>query len=848
MDSNISFPSNVNIIRSISQSKGDEKFLRNVKDYTALCKLLKINKGSTNSSFYIFSPEQVRIKSQGHMLRQAETPEEIAENERLEKEYGYKAYDESALAPLLDETYIEYGRSIWESTGVGGWIRPGFYSDGYSGKLGRWEEAGKQQGTVEVYGGGSLFTTYIKQESQRIEQSGVHVPIETAEFPELTEADPYYYRYRETAGAPEEDALKEFEGKEASAYLQKYGFYSAFEATEQETVIRAAADKNIFVDAGPGTGKTYTLMHKLNYMVSELEVDPEGILVLCFSRAAVAEIKKRRDEFVEHGGSRGLRKIDIRTFHSFAWWLIGEANNEFTQEDGWYPVNMGSLSYDGCIAKASGIIRRFTEEVMGGWSHFIVDEIQDLTDARARFVLNIVRGCLEVGCGLTVLGDSCQAIYDYNAERTIDPMDSQKFYRALFSILYGKASFFKLELNHRQTQSLIGMTTGLREAILSEKMSRMKQAVGELFTSMKRISEMDILGQKSQETLSRIAGDENVCLLCRNNGQVLSLSAQLHKRGVTHVVNAYDRERCYAAWIGRVFSQFEKETVCFDEFEELMGEYADNPGTAEEIWQTVANMLGKGENTRLGTNDVLRAVYLSRRDDPELYNRSESNIIVSNIHKAKGREYSVVILEENFMNKLIRKRNEIGEYKTLYVAITRPKEQLFATNMDAVSGLRLYPIFATNRKRWVKYVNKEITYVEVRGNLAAGTSDVDVQSFNRLGPEVQKYIAHNICPGDEIILRKSRSHELFGYHIIHVKDEEETVIGRCNERLGEDLQGILCTDDTRQWPAEIRELYVADVFTNIDERVTMDDRAVGSDCVWNWVAFYGMGRMVFDVY
>ena len=112
MDSNISFPSNVNIIRSISQSKGDQTFLRNVKDYSALCKLLKINRGSTNSSFYIFSPEQVRIKTQGNMLTQSETPEEIAKNKRLEKEYGYKAYDEAALEPLLDETYIKYGRSI----------------------------------------------------------------------------------------------------------------------------------------------------------------------------------------------------------------------------------------------------------------------------------------------------------------------------------------------------------------------------------------------------------------------------------------------------------------------------------------------------------------------------------------------------------------------------------------------------------------------------------------------------------------------------------------------------------------------------------------------------------------
>lgn len=101
--------------------------------------------------------------------------------------------------------------------------------------------------------------------------------------------------------------------------------------------------------------------------------------------------------------------------------MINEANSSLI-DDGWNPVDMSKLSYDNSIVVATRIIRKYKNEVMGGWEHFIVDEIQDLTDVRAKFVLELIKGCLEIGCGFTVLGDSCQSIYDYDVENIIDPM------------------------------------------------------------------------------------------------------------------------------------------------------------------------------------------------------------------------------------------------------------------------------------------------------------------------------------------------------------------------------------------------------------------------------------------
>lgn len=63
---------------------------------------------------------------------------------------------------------------------------------------------------------------------------------------------------------------------------------------EQEAVIRGAPVDKILVLAGPGTGKTYCLIERIKFMVEEDgSVDPENILLLCFTRAAVREIKDR---------------------------------------------------------------------------------------------------------------------------------------------------------------------------------------------------------------------------------------------------------------------------------------------------------------------------------------------------------------------------------------------------------------------------------------------------------------------------------------------------------------------------------------------------------------------------
>lgn len=85
--------------------------------------------------------------------------------------------------------------------------------------------------------------------------------------------------------------------------------------TEQEEIVTYAGDKFLSVEAGPGAGKTRVLIEKVNYMVNELGVDPESLLIITFSTKAAEELQERLSE----GDllKSDVQKMHISTIHSF---------------------------------------------------------------------------------------------------------------------------------------------------------------------------------------------------------------------------------------------------------------------------------------------------------------------------------------------------------------------------------------------------------------------------------------------------------------------------------------------------------------------------------------------------
>lgn len=86
------------------------------------------------------------------------------------------------------------------------------------------------------------------------------------------------------------------------------------ELTPEQRAAACAHDGHARVLAGPGTGKTFTLKARVQYLIEELGVAPSRILIVTFTRKAVVELRDRILPCIPEGAEPPR----ISTLHGFA--------------------------------------------------------------------------------------------------------------------------------------------------------------------------------------------------------------------------------------------------------------------------------------------------------------------------------------------------------------------------------------------------------------------------------------------------------------------------------------------------------------------------------------------------
>jgi len=233
----------------------------------------------------------------------------------------------------------------------------------------------------------------------------------------------------------------------------------------QEDVVTAPAVESRLVLAGPGSGKTRTIVHRCAHLVKVQRVRPENVLVLCFNHATAVELRKRLRDLVENQA----RGIAVMTYHALALSITGKT-----------PEGKGdklSQSLDGVIEEATGLLeggdtpdgleadsRR--ERLLGGIEHILVDEYQDI-DGRQYRLVSALAGKNKKGDGrlsLLAVGDDDQAIYGFR--------DASVAYIQEFRSDY-QADTSHLVENYRSTGRIIEAAN----ALISENQGRLKAEI-----------------------------------------------------------------------------------------------------------------------------------------------------------------------------------------------------------------------------------------------------------------------------------------------------------------------------------------------------------------------------------
>ena len=185
---------------------------------------------------------------------------------------------------------------------------------------------------------------------------------------------------------------------------QKYNQLFGQLSKRQMEIISDKDSRCIVVAAGPGSGKTRVLVHKLASLLLLEDVKHEQLLMLTFSRAAATEFKQRLMELI----GNAAHFVEIKTFHSYCFDLLGRIGNLEESKN--------------VVAKAAEMIYQGEVEPNKiGKTVLVIDEAQDMGTEEHALVKALMANNEEMR--VIAVGDDDQNIYEFRGS------DSSYMYR-----------------------------------------------------------------------------------------------------------------------------------------------------------------------------------------------------------------------------------------------------------------------------------------------------------------------------------------------------------------------------------------------------------------------------------
>ncbi|MBM7562882.1 RecQ family ATP-dependent DNA helicase [Fusibacter tunisiensis] len=418
----------------------------------------------------------------------------------------------------------------------------------------------------------------------------------------------------------------------------------------QLSIVNDRESQYIVVAAGPGSGKTRILVHKLAALLLMEDVKHEQLLMVTFSRAAATEFKRRLIGLI--GGS--AHYVEIKTFHSYCFDLLGRVGDVEKSRD--IVRTTAKMIYDGEVEPS-----RITKTVM------VIDEAQDMDENEFEFIRAMAKQNNDIR--IIAVGDDDQNIYEFRGS-------SSKY---MTRILKNKNSkFYELVENYRSKPNLVELTnryaTTIPERMKSTPIIPRKQGKGRIEWVY---HQSDTMIDGVLDKLKDEGAKGSICMMTFKNEDALQMTGRLIDAGYPAKL-IQNREEIRLENLDEVrffIDQLKIEegihTIDEDTWNEAKQSLFKEYGRSEQI--AVMNRMLDDFTMTAGKHRYVSdfMIYIKESKFEDFLDPDVNTIQVSTMHKSKGQEFDTVIL---LLDKF-------SDYKTeakriFYVAMTRAKENL----------------------------------------------------------------------------------------------------------------------------------------------------------------------------
>lgn len=516
----------------------------------------------------------------------------------------------------------------------------------------------------------------------------------------------------------------------------------------QLKIINDNETQHIVVAAGPGSGKTKVLVHKLASLLLMEDVKHEQLLMLTFSRAAATEFKKRLLKLIGNAANF----IEIKTFHSYCFDLLGKV---------------------GTLEKSADILNTTVERIKNGdveankitKTVLVIDEAQDM-NANEFALINALMDQNEE-MRVIAVGDDDQNIYEFRGA-------SSKY---LEQFIYdNKAIKHELVENYRSKSNLVEFSNQFVRQI----QHRLKETP--IIANQTDNGKIKVVRYQSNNLITPLVTDVvntdlsgTTCILTKTNEEAIKVTGLILKNGIkAKLIQSNDD-----------FSLYNLVEVRFLLNKVDVG--ADIYIISDEVWKNAKrelinafsnsnkleiclNLIKDFETTnpyKKYKSDLEVLIRESKLED--FYNENGETVFVSTIHKAKGKEFdNVFLLLENldlFSDEAKRQ---------IYVAMTRAKRNLnvhlntnyfnhlITENLEQIDDFKIYTapdkiaLHTTLKDIWLDYfINRQTLISQLAcGDILHPNGD---ECLNSTGQSVLKFSKRLIEKIEEM---KSKHYEL----------------------------------------------------------------------------------------